>query len=305
MTRGEGSEFPGTRESVAVMPAGRPTMLEVITSQFALGTSPGPASTLIPDPVIGLHAVSPASPGGLIGSPSTAHPHPIEAGGDHIGRWLTSSPTRQDLYQFALIYRELGWRVFPVADKKPVCRWKRFQYEPIPLWLSISLLDRPGVTGLAVMCGWVSGWRAVAGRPARKLCVRDFDTVDGYRRWADRYPEVAAVLPTVRTARGFHIYLWSPYEINRRIKGTWADGELKASSKAYVLAPPSQHPSGGVYAWVRAPSMDPDALPTFDPRAIGLLPDKGHNRPLVSLIPMGGVTHVVCGVGEHCSFVRC
>jgi hypothetical protein len=78
------------------------------------------------------------------------------------------------------------------------------------------------------------------------LAVRDFDQADAYQKWAAEYPDEAKRLPTVQTARGFHVYGRS----NKRLFVKLADGELHIHSGHYVVLPPSLHPNGKLYRWV-------------------------------------------------------
>ncbi len=53
-------------------------------------------------------------------------------------------------------------------------------------------------------------------------------------------------LPTVQTARGFHVY----GQLDEEAFADLGNGELRADSGHYVLLPPSVHPGGQVYSWV-------------------------------------------------------
>lgn len=200
---------------------------------------------------------------------------PIELGNafplsllEEIDSWLRSPPTPTELWQFALEYRRLGWNVLPVRGKKPAVAWKSFQIKRPPLTILRRMIDRPGVTGLAVVLGWVSGHKAKGGMPATKLCVRDFDTREAFLRWAQQYPHLATTLPLVRTKRGFHVYCWSPYEVFEKFD----DGELRAKSNCFVLLPPSQHPDGPIYRWLIPFPSRPSDLPILCPKAAGFYP---------------------------------
>lgn len=197
-----------------------------------------------------------------------------------VAPWLDNSPTRSDLLQAAIEYRGMGWSVIPVRGKKAACKWKPFQSRRPSLREIEDRLAIPGVTGLAVITGWISGWRASRGRPAFKLGIRDFDIADAYYRWSERFPDLNKVLPRVRTARGYHVYFLSKFEDNKYFE----DGELKAKTSCIAVLPPS--PFGywdedgrritGVYRWEQPFPADLTALPILDPREAGFY---GEARP--------------------------
>jgi len=167
----------------------------------------------------------------------------------------TGRPGNRDWLQEALTFRGWGWSVIPIGwDKKPTGRWKVCQWRRMTdKELGRAFAGRTNVTGLAVVLGRVSGG----------LACRDFDTVPSYHRWAVEYPTLAATLPTVRTARGYHVYLRAPWERFRK----YPDGEYRG--KGYVILPPSIHPFGHVYEWVRP--VWPSDFRFLNPVEAGLL----------------------------------
>jgi hypothetical protein len=116
---------------------------------------------------------------------------------------------------------------------------------------------------LAVCLGNVSGG----------LCVRDFDEVPPYDRWATDYPGLASRLPTVRTARGYHVYFNADVNDVSNLSPSGGsilvgrDGELK--SGGYSILPQSTHPTGKRYQWVNPPN---DIPYISDILAAGLVP---------------------------------
>lgn len=162
----------------------------------------------------------------------------------------------------ALRYAARGWSIIPIRGKKPALKsWKQYQTTPpseseIREWFAQRNLD-----GLAIILGPVSG----------DTCCRDFDRAESYHEWAASHPDLARTLPTVQTARGFHVYFRSP----GCSPVTLSDGELRARGQ-YVLLPPSRHPTGRAYAWI-VPLPDGE-LPTVDPVAVGLGPSNRDNR---------------------------
>lgn len=187
------------------------------------------------------------------------------------------------LFRQAMQYADLGLSVFPLprGSKRPAkgFRWKEFQNRradqtELAKWFESSEQN------MAVVTGAVSG----------DLVVRDFDVEGAYARWQQAHPEAARIFPTVRTARGHHVYA------RGQVDGTkvHSDGELRACG-VYVLAPPSVHPSGAFYSWVVP--LD-DEIPNVNLAAIGWLScnteDTSH-----SVLPALSVSSVLQGPIEQ------
>ena len=126
-----------------------------------------------------------------------------------------------DLLTHALEYARRGWSIVPVNGKKSALRpWKRYKAQRAPEAKLRELFARDKLSGLAVVCGPVSDG----------LVVRDFDTVGAYERWAWAHPELAEVLPTVRTARGFHVYFTDVFDCTVSVDSPDGhEGELRGS----------------------------------------------------------------------------
>lgn len=139
------------------------------------------------------------------------------------------------LLDAALTYAARGWSIIPVVGKRAAGLWRPFQEQAADEATLRKTFAKPGITGAAVILGLVSGG----------LAVRDFDQADAYSIWAGANPDDAATLPTVKTARGFHVY----GALDTDAYLTFGDGELRGDSRHYVLLPPSVHPDGAVYAW--------------------------------------------------------
>jgi hypothetical protein len=163
---------------------------------------------------------------------------------------------RPDLLAAALAYRGRGWSVIPTIDKRhPRFAWKRFQREPPSEALVTDWFTRFGdVSGVAVLCGPVSG----------DLACRDYDDPLAYDRWAGAHPALARKLPTVRTKRGYHVWLRGPqgYE-------DCGDGEYWGDPRHYCMLPPSPLPQGGRYEWLVP--LPEGELPFLDPSEVGLI----------------------------------
>ena len=159
----------------------------------------------------------------------------------------------------ALQYHDRGWCVIPIchrdeSGKQPTVPWKTYQEhrakdQELRKWFDARNLD-----GLAVILGRVSGG----------LYCRDFDVAADYQAWAAAQSDWAGRLPTVRTARGFHVYALGEAVPSRKVER----GELRSEGQ-YCLLPPSVHPSGVRYEWqVPLPSGE---LPCVEPGSCGLL----------------------------------
>jgi Bifunctional DNA primase/polymerase, N-terminal len=150
-----------------------------------------------------------------------------------------------DLRIAAEVYHhEFGWSVIPVAGKRPRVAWKQ-----APPWQEVAeRFDDPRTTGVAV----------ILGKPSRDLVVRDFDKPEAYERWKRDHPELAKTLPIARTGRaegGYHVYGTMPGAPLVKLP----DGELRGNGGIVVL-PPSGHPSGATYKWIKEPSGQPSLV---------------------------------------------
>lgn len=163
----------------------------------------------------------------------------------------------------ALNYLGHGFSVIPTKqDKSPAVPWKRYQSQRATDAQVRKQFDKPGVTGIGIVCGPISGG----------LTVRDFDVDGTYADWSKKYADLARLLPTVVTPRGNHVYFACPTCSTRHLE----DGELRAEGH-YVLAPPSLHPTGVEYRWLV--SLPAEGVPVIDdPAAAGLIPasDREH-----------------------------
>lgn len=152
-----------------------------------------------------------------------------------------------------LQYRDLGWSLIPIAPgtKSPLPRdWTRYRDDrraplrDLKRWFSSSDV------GIAVVCGKLSG----------NLAVRDFDHPERYFEWGCKHPELAKSAPTVRTPKGFHVFVKIdpddpnlPRGISPVVQGT---GDTLRIGHFSIL-PPSQHPEGGIYRWEKDPFKFP------------------------------------------------
>jgi len=162
----------------------------------------------------------------------------------------------------ALAYQAAGLSVIPLGrDKRPY--WQRLPQIPDP--------HRPGRTkgvwqpfrrqaaDASQLYAWFGDGRAnvglVGGRVSGGLIVLDFDHEAAaiFPAWRERVGEVADLLPTSVTKKGFHVYLRLAEPIGNRTLAWSADGRKRIETRGeggYITAPPSRHASGHVYRWL-------------------------------------------------------
>ncbi|MCA9092673.1 MAG: bifunctional DNA primase/polymerase [Planctomycetaceae bacterium] len=173
-----------------------------------------------------------------------------------------------NLLNEALAYYDRGWNVFPAkpdsAGKKvpDLGKQKLTPFQSVrPTREDVQRLFSRDRQMIAVMLGEVSS----------KLICRDFDDMDAYSLWAGQFPDLAGMLPTVRTARGMHVYCNADISRLRKEIGKCfldhPDGESRLY-QVYTILPPSRHPSGFEYRWEVLPQK---TIPTLDPSEIGFL----------------------------------
>lgn len=161
----------------------------------------------------------------------------------------------------ALYYADrLGWCVIPIprGRKTAQIKWKRFQTERPEREQVRKWFGNGHPQNMAVVLGRVSGG----------LCCRDFDVAESYTAWAKAHPKLADRLPTVKTAKGYHVYFRADQD---RIKHL-GDGELRGGG-GYCMLPPSVHPDGPIYEWIIRPTAE--NLPVLDPVLAGFVSNGG------------------------------
>src|SRR5262245_23588058 len=111
-----------------------------------------------------------------------------------------SDARRLPLLEYALRYRRHhGLSVIPIRPrtKAALTSWRQYQTRRMTDHELCRTFGRGKArTALAVVCGPISGG----------LAVRDWDSTEAYDHWSHEFPNWASRLPTVRTARGFHVY---------------------------------------------------------------------------------------------------
>ena len=154
----------------------------------------------------------------------------------------------------------LGWCVIPIphGQKKARIKWKRYQTERPDREQVRKWFGNGHPRNMAVVLGPVSG----------DLCCRDFDVAESYTAWAKAHPELADRLPTVKTAKGYHVYFRADRDGIKHL----GDGEFRGGG-GYCMLPPSAHPDGPRYEWIMRPTAE--NLLVLDPVLAGFVPNGG------------------------------
>jgi hypothetical protein len=145
------------------------------------------------------------------------------------------------LLEAALQYADRGWHVFPCKPrgKTPLVKGGFKSATTDPAQIEKWWRKWPDAN-VAVATGHVSG-----------IVVLDMDGASGIATLRaliaknDTLPKTAICT----TGRGFHIYFNNPYTDEAPICCSSGNGLDIRGDGGYVIAPPSVHESGAVYAW--------------------------------------------------------
>lgn len=151
--------------------------------------------------------------------------------------------TSKTTLDYALEYLQNGYSVIPIAFKNKIPKadllqngWKEYQkrrptVEEIKSWFS------NGSSNIAIITGKISN-----------LVVVDVDSYEAYQ-WCKAQFDVDT--PTVKTAKGYHLYYKYPerLEIKNSVHINGMEIDIRAEG-GYVVAPPSIHENGHQYRWL-------------------------------------------------------
>jgi len=169
-----------------------------------------------------------------------------------------------EFLEAALYYASLGWSVIPIRpkDKKPALKWEQYQTgraseEQIRDWW--KKWPRANV---GVITGGISG-----------IIVLDVDGPEGRESIADK--DLPPTTCAITGSGGYHYIFKHPggevRNFARRLPGLDLRGD-----GGYIVAPPSVHPSGGIYEWGLSPEMEsPRPVPVWLKDLLGV---KAHNN---------------------------
>lgn len=154
-------------------------------------------------------------------------------------------------------YRALGLSAFPCRQKKPyVGSWNKYR-QAYPTEAELQAWDKT-LHNIGVACGKLSG-----------IVVIDLDSEDIS---LDSFPKTW----TVKTSKGYHLYYRYPegLEIGNKAHIGGRPIDIRGEG-GYVIAPPSKHVSGHIYAWIDGRSPGDIELAPF-PADHQFLQEKQH-----------------------------
>lgn len=172
-----------------------------------------------------------------------------------------TSPMQQSpIAQAAARYLARGWSVLPLqrGDKRPLLRWEALQQtHPDPTTLAQWFAQWPGAN-IGIVTGEISN-----------LIVLDVDPKhggdDSLKELERRFGTLSDTVEAHTGGGGRHLYFTHPGGFVPNRAGLAQGVDLRGDG-GYVVAPPSLHPSGQLYAWARGRSpeeMAPAALPRW------------------------------------------
>lgn len=141
---------------------------------------------------------------------------------------------------YAKKYLERGFSIIPLnpKDKKPAIRsWKPYQ-EKLPSMDDINdWFGNGSNNNIGIVTGKIS-----------KIAVVDLDCEEALKYAKDNnFPKA----PTVQTGKGYHLYYRYQEGIRNFQKRDDLPGIDLRGDGGYVVAPPSIHPSGKEYRWIK------------------------------------------------------
>ena len=158
---------------------------------------------------------------------------------------MNQSPSpKNEILEAALLYLEMGFSVIPVGkDKRPTTQWKSYQERMATKTEIEYLFNNEKVEGVGIVTGAISG-----------IVVVDIEK-DG------KYDDLPPSTCVKTGGGGIHIYY--AYDPKKPINNFTRIRELTdiRGDGGYVIAPPSNHPSGGIYEWIT--EFDRDKLQAF------------------------------------------
>ncbi|WP_155836511.1 bifunctional DNA primase/polymerase [Alicyclobacillus herbarius] len=149
-----------------------------------------------------------------------------------------------------MAYVQRGLSLIPLQPrgKEPLVCWTLFQRQAAP-FKQVELWAKRWTN-----CNWGIVTGAVSG-----VVVLDLDSPEAVQEAKRRGLPRA---PLVSTGKGYHVYFAHPGHTVPNVVRVLPGADVRGDG-GYVVAPPSIHPSGRLYQWVRRRSIWESELPPF------------------------------------------
>jgi len=156
----------------------------------------------------------------------------------------------------ALQYAGYHWSVIPIRahEKRPLIRWQEFQHRCASVDEINEWFQRWPDINVAVVTGKISG-----------IVVLDIDPRDNgdhnLKKWEQQHGPLPRTLEVVTGGGGRHLYFKHPGNPVHNRVGIVPGIDFRGDGGCIVV-PPSIHPSGNVYRWLKG--RGPEDLPVAD-----------------------------------------
>jgi hypothetical protein len=146
-------------------------------------------------------------------------------------------------YKIVKIYQSKRFSVIPLkpASKEPAIKWKKYQSQGPTAEEIKNMFGKDDEHNIGIVTGKISG-----------IVVVDLDSPEAIQFSKDKnFPDT----PTVETSKGLHLY----FKYKKGVRNSQARSDLPdidiRGNGGYVVAPPSIHPDGKRYKWVKGKSL--------------------------------------------------
>ena len=174
-----------------------------------------------------------------------------------------------DKLEIARQYVSKSFSVIPVPfkSKQPIIKWTEFQNRLPEDNELVKWFGNGSKNNIGIVTGKISG-----------ICVVDLDSNKAVEFWKSQgFPPT----PLVKTGKGFHLYYrYKDGVRNFQKRDDLPDIDLRGDG-GQVIAPPSTHPSGIQYQWVKGKGLDD--IPLAELPEIILIKNNENKTPIKEL----------------------
>lgn len=215
---------------------------------------------------------------------------------------LTTAARQTEVLSAAIQYANNGLSVVPLWGKTARVPWDKYKSQRADAMTIMQWHRNHHLSNVGIVCGAVSGG----------LVVVDLDGQAAVNAWHSRYRYETF---TVKTGNGEHVYfIVDEPTLTTRVIGNRGNIEVR-SDGAYVVAPPSIHPTTGepykIKTWanvLRLPTLSPvsDWLNDLKSRrSVPQRPAQPHKARVTARLPENYVrAYVRASVERECNHVR-